>query len=401
MTIRTVQLRAVLAVAACCALLWAGHTRYGPLTAPRLPGTPLAAPVWVKTERPGPATVVTGGRAWTTETGGTYLGLAEAGSDENRPFDGSGAPGLWSQISPDGRRLADLDVVVDLADPSRYEVWGAENDEYLRPQAWSPDGRYVAMLANLDRTVLGQDGRPGDRVLRVIDTRTGRASGDLAAIRWPQWPILGWAVAFSPDSEKIAFQDGDRIRIIDLDGKPVTDVPIPAGSRLAGKGAWTRDGDGLLVVSGERCDCGAYPVRWTLRTVSIGTGEVSGAGYQVDGAYAVRVLGWWRSSGQPVVAEYLPAAGTPVTFFTEPDAEDALVAMRDVASVRLLRLAPGAEPDILLQAAAQSIDVADYLINPIPPGGRPLADRHLVAAIGGALTLIALGVGAVPRRRRR
>jgi hypothetical protein len=418
------RLRAVLAVASICALVWADHARHGDLPPPRLPGTAGAAvhlaapassppqvvppPSWqVKPRPPGVATVVTGGRAWTTERYGDYLGLAQAGSDANRPFWGYGTPGLQSLISPDGRRLVEGGSIVDLTSSPQGQFWGQEDsDESQTPQAWSPDGRYVALLANLDRTVVVVDGGPGDRILRLLDTRTGQVGRDLAAVHWPQWPTLGWAVAFSPDSRRLAYQDGPRIRIIELDGDPVTEVAIPAGSRLAGKGAWTRDGTGLLVVSGERCACGGYPARWTVRTVSIATGELSGPGYQVDGAYAVRVLGWWRSSGRPVVAEYRPTAGTAVTFFTAPGDEDTLVAMRDVASVRLLRLSPGAPPDVLMRAAAQSMDVADDLINPTPPGGRPLRNRHLAAALAGALLLAALGIEAAfsatkARKRRR
>jgi hypothetical protein len=128
----------------------------------------------------------------------------------------------------------------------------------------------------------------------------------------------GWTAAFSLDGTRLAYQSGDSIHVARLDGTELSSFEVAAGTSLAGKGAWSRDGRDLMLVSGRRCGCGeGYGVRWTLYGVDAVTAAPTGTSYTFDGLYAIRMLGWWASAN-PAIAGYVPEAGTRVTTFTCP-----------------------------------------------------------------------------------
>lgn len=86
---------------------------------------------------------------------------------------------VFPALSPDGTRLACLDmsgnlVVRDLSDGSERNLAAPLGGGGLpgRP-SWSPDGRYVALC---DRNRLNQRFREGYNLIRVVDTTTGTAA---------------------------------------------------------------------------------------------------------------------------------------------------------------------------------------------------------------------------------
>jgi hypothetical protein len=298
-------------------------------------------------------------------------------------------PGRDSVLSPDGKLLSIADMVLDLQTGS-YDCDNEGSPWFERDnaaQAWSLDGSWIAMLTRGDPT-----GTFEDR-LDLFGLRPYRSR---EVHRLPAGTSLpGWVAAFSPDSRSLAYQDGDVIRVQSPVGGRTATVPVPAGARLAGKGAWTRDGRGLLVVSAERCSCGAYPIRWTVRTIAVADGRVTGPNYQVDGAYAVRVMGW-LPSGRPAAAEYVPAADAASTTLTGVEPAFAPGAVR---AVRVRELSPDGAHRTLTEAAVESLDVAEGALGmTVGSGGY----RRRVAVLAGAAgVLVAAPVAGWRRRRRR
>ncbi|MEU4424910.1 hypothetical protein AB0F81_30185 [Actinoplanes sp. NPDC024001] len=339
----------------------------------------------------GAASVLYTSNTWFFDGSDWFTGLVGKRSDTYRVLRRSGPAGMSSVLSPAGDRLATTEGVADLA-TGRFTSYPAElNELEIFPQAWSPDGRTLAILTD-----------PEDVALRLLDVTTGehRVVHPLSALS----ALHGWTAAFSPDGSRLAFQLEDRIRVVQADGggEPV-DYEIPEGARLAGKGAWQPDGRGLLVVAGEECDCGAYPIRWTVATVPLGAGPAPS--WTVDGAFAVRVLGWW--AGKPVAAEYSAVDGTTPALFTDEQSQWGLTTQDDIQSVRLVELGTGR---VLLEPGgeAESIDVADSVLAAAATrAGDPVlidADFPLEAPLVllGVSTsaLIVLRAGEWARRRR-
>ncbi|MFJ6780470.1 amidohydrolase family protein [Streptomyces yangpuensis] len=90
------------------------------------------------------------------------------------------APGgrVYGVLSPDGRRLAALDLagrllVRDLATGTETPLVAALGGGGLPgPPSWSPDGRYLALC---DRNRLSRRFREGYNLIRIVDTATGAA----------------------------------------------------------------------------------------------------------------------------------------------------------------------------------------------------------------------------------
>lgn len=222
--------------------------------------------------------------------------------------------------------------------------------------------------------------------------------------------VDGWTAAFSPDSARLAYQARDRVRIFTIAGHATTAITPAPGTRLAGKGSWTRDGRHLLLVSGQRCpSCGHYPVRWTVTTVSAATGAAQGPQYRLDGLYAVRVLGWWPS-GRPVAAGYTPVAGAGVTLFDDSRGTEKLVSLDDLDTVRLLELGPGSGHRELSAIGTETVDVADDVLAagrigaaqvPAATTNNVLLGLGAVAGTAAALALLAAARLLWGRRRRK
>jgi hypothetical protein len=332
-----------------------------------------------------------------------------------------------------GSPRPNLEGIIDLATGSETAFPDEWDTTWAAPQAWSPDGTTLAVLTE-------PAAAPGMN-LNTLNVRTG-AIAEIARLS-ARSALPGWTAAFSPDNSWLAFQTDDGVRIHALtsaaatappipsgtraaDGdvdKPLpsgtraagggdVEPPIPGGGRLAGKGAWTRDGRGLLVVSAESCECGDQPVRWTITTIAVADGAVAGPSYRVDGAHAVRVLGWWPS-GHPVVAEYeaawnaepaLPADGR---YWNGP---------RDLSKSAAVRLIEAGTSRVLFAGEdrpfggdVESVDVPDAVLaaGRLRPGDPPAfgVDTVLVAVLAtaavAALFLVAVAVARVSALRRR
>ncbi|GLW30637.1 TolB family protein [Actinoplanes regularis] len=392
----------------CCAvnftlLEWhpvGGAAKPAPQGAGSLPARIGAPSPWTADGRRAPigaASVLYTSNTWLPDGSGYLTGLVGRADDTYRVTDLYGAAGMASVLSPDGTRLAADEGIADLATGRVTEYPGVSEETWFEAQAWSPDGGSVALLAG------GWDdyGRnPGVRLV-VYDVATA-AMREIAPLS-ELGALAGWTVAFSPDGTRLAYQVEDRIRVLALADGANVDLPLPAGARIAGKGAWTPDGRGLLVVSGTNCDCGEYPVRWTVTTISAANGAVSGPSYTRDGVYALRVLGWWPS-GQPVAAEYTATEDTAPTLFTDSAAQSGLTSQDDILAVRLIELGTAREllagDDNGLAGDVESVDVPESVLaaGAVRAGDPPLLDADLLVTVmlilppTGVLILLALGV---------
>jgi hypothetical protein len=269
----------------------------------------------------------------------------------------------------------------------------------VEPQAWSPDGGTLAVLAgdwpdpglNNDTSTLFLLKGAGGTTAGNAAGGTPREVAQLTRVG----ALSGWTAAFSPDGTRLAYQNGDRVSILTLADGTTADVPLPAGARLAGKGAWTRDGRNLLVVSGAECDCGDHPIRWTVTVISAADGSATGTVFTRDGIYALRVLGWWPS-GQPVAVEYTPTADTLPTVFDKPGPQYDLTSQNNIQLARLINLGTGATlmdgDESGLAGDVESIDVADDVLarGETRPGSPPLFD--LEGIVVTLLVLVALSL---------
>jgi hypothetical protein len=348
---------------------WAGSGA----SLPRRIGRPAVLTSTVAESPPGPVAVAFSGA-------GERMAVVGAATDTYRWVAG-GRAGLTAQLSPDGRRLAGTRGIVDLGTGKTraYPVAGV-------PQAWSPDGTRLALITAAAHLVL-------------LDVAAGRVT-PLADLD-PARRLDGWAVAFAPDGSRLAFQSGDAIVTVGPDGTAVSRFAVPHGAWLAGKGAWTPDGTGLLIASRAACRCGTgYPVRWTLQPVDAGSGEDAGAAMSFAGLYAVRALGW-VAADRLAVAAYTAADGT-TGLPPRPD-------LAGVGSVRLLRVETGSSATVLLSgedAGARTLDVPDQLLaaGTTRPGAVPFWTRaHVIgeAVVAAVVLAIAAVLVVLLLRRRR
>ncbi|GIE88299.1 WD40-like Beta Propeller Repeat [Actinoplanes regularis] len=337
------------------------------------------------------AAVLISGNTWFADGSHWYGAVISADSGDYRVFvNNAGAAGFGAVLSPDGRRLASGDGILDIATGRWTAYPQAWQDRELAAQAWSPDG---ARLAVTSRVPGGDGPYPGTAngsatMLNLLDVGNG-AITEVAGL--PDAAALdGWTVAFSPDGTRLAYQASGQVRIVTVADGRTTAVALPDGARLAGKGSWTRDGQGLLVVSGEHCSsCGDYPMRWTVTTLAATTGAAVGPRYQVDGAYAVRVLGWWPS-GRPVAVAYAPTDDAATTLFDDEPGRYQLISMNKVDSARLLELSPGAVHHQLSSVGTEAIDVADNVLAAGKVGTAATPATTVDRIAGGLLTAAAL-----------
>ncbi|BEL02212.1 hypothetical protein Q0Z83_004030 [Actinoplanes sichuanensis] len=322
----------------------------------------------------GSASVLYTSNTWFTDGSSWLSGLVARSDDTYRVAEWGGTAGMASVLSPDGTRLASQNGIADLA-TGRNTGWGDRwGEAAVEPQAWSPDGGTIALLVGdwLDPGVNNDTSR-----LYLFDVATGTPQeiAELGRVG----ALSGWTAAFSPDGARLAYQNGDRLSILTRADGTTADVPLPAGARLAGKGAWSRDGRNLLVVSGAGCDCGEHRIRWTVSTISASDGTAAGVPYTRDGVYALRVVGWWPS-GQPVAVEYTPIEGITANTLDKAGTQYDLTSSDGIESARLINLGTGTtlmDGDTLgLAGDVESIDVADAVLarGDIRPGSAPLFD---------------------------
>ncbi|GIE36001.1 hypothetical protein Ait01nite_090460 [Actinoplanes italicus] len=365
------------------------------------PWTPDAATAPI-----GAASVLYSSNTWFPDESGWLAGMVGRADDTYRVAEWYGAAGMGAVLSPDGSRLAFDEGVADLA-TGRVTGYrglpGQLDDLRVEAQAWSPDGRTVALLVSR----LLDHGDPDDITRLLIADATTGATSEIATLSTVA-SLSGWTVAFSPDGTRLAYQNRDRISIRTLAGGATVDVP--ATGRVAGKGAWTRDGRGLLVVSGVKCDCPGWPVRWTVTPISAADGAVTGPSYGRDGIYALRVLGWWPS-GEPVAVEYTPTGHAESTLFTSLNEQYELTSQDGIEAARLIALASGqrllAGDESGMAGDVESIDVADDVLaaGKTRPGDPPLLDIDTLAVVLATavvvplLLLLALAVWWLTARR--
>ncbi|GIJ57968.1 WD40 repeat domain-containing protein [Virgisporangium aurantiacum] len=252
-------------------------------------------------------------------------------------------------LSPAGDRLASHEsadgttAVLDLRTGRQRLLrrpWGGD----MEPLAWAPDNRTMAVVVSPKNR-----GGWSDiwNELGLFDTETGtyRRIGRPGGKYSP-----GFAVAFSRDGQRLAYQSDDRIDVVDLNGSAVADFLVSPNSRLAGKGAFTPDGAAIAVSVTEGC----CTHRFAFHDIATGVEQPERRSVAVPDTGALRLLGW-SPRGEAVA----------VAFRHDPGAEPASDAGRTwfevVRRVEVVTVGSGA---VIINASSnvQAVDLADQAI---------------------------------------
>lgn len=311
-------------------------------------------------------------------------------------------------LSPAGNRLAWSDTMLRVHDIRAgktrsyhlpylglYSTGSDGNGPSSLPLAWSPDGRSIA-IAQLKLVWYAVPGGANADVhwmeLAVLDLDTGEYRGITTA---SGKFTSGFAVAFSPDGQRIAFQSGDQLSVVDLNGAVKSTTTLPKGALLAGKAAWTPNGVGIAIAVPTKC-CDRAADDWIVRLANPETGSLAaGSPFPiVRHAVAIRVVGW-SGPTEPVAVVFHPE---PVTYRSDWPGErtrfglvrraDVMALRADTEAPRLLVTVP--EQVLALDIAEQA--VATGLIVPAPQLPPFFPSWVLV---GGMLSGPALLVGCV------
>ncbi|WP_406068728.1 hypothetical protein [Micromonospora sp. NBC_01638] len=174
--------------------------------------------------------------------GDTYRQV-DAMEERNRPSALLAPDGTRVLLGDDRGATRDL-ILVDLTSGGRRSI-PLGDPVGVRLLAWSPDGQHVAYsaapLTGYDEfgTVEGEVARTG--TLRLLDLSTGHST-EVPAIK------PAWTAAFAPDSSRLAVQVGQKVHLVDLDGREYGSVQITAGRELAANVGWSPDGRFLATV---------------------------------------------------------------------------------------------------------------------------------------------------------
>ncbi|MGW1059155.1 hypothetical protein [Micromonospora rubida] len=174
--------------------------------------------------------------------GNTYRQV-DAAEERDRPSALLAPDGTRVLLGDDRGATRDL-ILVDLTSGRRRSI-PLGDPVGVRLLAWSHDGRHVAYsattLVGYDEfgTVDGEVARTG--TLRLLDLSTGRST---------EVPEItpAWTAAFAPDSRRLAVQVGQQAHLVDLDGRGIGSIEIPAGRELAADVGWSPDGRFLATV---------------------------------------------------------------------------------------------------------------------------------------------------------
>ncbi|MBL1104447.1 PD40 domain-containing protein [Streptomyces sp. 5-8] len=176
----------------------------------------------------------------------------DSGHDE--PVTGPGR--LNPALSPDGSRLACQDVngnllVRDLpGGDERVLARPLATDGPPGAPTWSPDGRYVAFC---DRNRLNRRFREGYHLIRVLDTRTGTEKRHLPAAHQSLSDRAAAGPAWSPDGRWMALVAESTLWLLPVAGDG---TPTGPARRLADEPAdhptWAREKNTLLYLSSGR-----------------------------------------------------------------------------------------------------------------------------------------------------
>lgn len=160
---------------------------------------------------------------------------------------------VFPALSPDGTRLACLDmsgnlVVRDLPDGSERTLVAPLGAGGLpgRP-SWSPDGRYIALC---DRNRLNQRFREGYNLIRVVDTTTGTAALHALAPHTSLSDRYDSGPVWSPDGRWMAVVAESALWLLPVrpDGTPDGE-PRRLTTEPADHPSWSADAHTLLYLS--------------------------------------------------------------------------------------------------------------------------------------------------------
>ncbi|MDX3452382.1 amidohydrolase family protein [Streptomyces sp. ME02-8801-2C] len=165
----------------------------------------------------------------------------------------AGGGRVFPALSPDGSRLACLDmsgnlVVRDLPDGGERVLAAALGAGGLpgRP-SWSPDGRYVALC---DRNRVNQRFREGYNLIRVVDTTTGTAALHALAPHTSLADRYDSGPVWSPDGRWMAVVAESALWLLPVraDGTPDGE-PRRLTTEAADHPSWSADARTLLYLS--------------------------------------------------------------------------------------------------------------------------------------------------------
>ncbi|WP_405813525.1 amidohydrolase family protein [Streptomyces sp. NBC_01390] len=165
----------------------------------------------------------------------------------------AGGGRVFPALSPDGTRLACLDmsgnlVVRDLPDGAERVLAAALGAGGLpgRP-SWSPDGRYVALC---DRNRVNQRFREGYNLIRVVDTTTGTAALHAVAPHTSIADRYDSGPVWSPDGRWMAVVAESALWLLPVraDGTPDGE-PHRLTSEAADHPSWSADARTLCYLS--------------------------------------------------------------------------------------------------------------------------------------------------------
>jgi hypothetical protein len=315
----------------------------------------------------------------------------------------------------DGVRLLDLRTGKARTVPTPTRPWGEPTGpdsvsmSGLELLTWSPDGRSLAVAEYSIRRQVKSEitfGLHQWAALGLLDPDTGEyrrlpAAGGTFTV--------GFAAAFSPDGRRLAYQADDRLHIIDLDGAQTATAALPRGALLSGKGAWIRDGSGIVVAVPDNC-CRAAGADWRLEVIDARAGSLSPELTLpvVRNASAVRILGWSPDGTAVAVAFWSEAdARAPLsegerTSFQQVDRADVVGLRAGASSVeRLLRSPSGV---LQIDIADEAIAAGGTMAIPDAPSPRDWLLSGLAtwqAGTAGSMAAIAAIAVWLRRRRRR
>ncbi|GGM35274.1 hypothetical protein GCM10011608_19880 [Micromonospora sonchi] len=344
--------------------------------------------------------------------GGDYRMLLYGGSESTAGED--------VQLSPDGRYVAhvpgtDWLTVTDLTDGSDRAYLGPSNSDCCAtPVSWSRDGASL-LVVEYDPEATRYDasgwGRDASR-LTLLEVTTG-ATRILVDDLGDRWSLRTASLAaFSPDGSRIAATVGDRLSLLDRDGRMLWSRDLGPQRKLAGNGAFTADGSRIAVADLEGClsgcDSAALAARtWTVTWLDAATGrDAGGPTLAPVRGQALRALGW--RLGIDLVAvryEAEPGNGMPEgTGWND-------TGYWESGRVQLIALRPDGTTEVLLDPPDEvwSLDVARDLLEagsfgapatePRPFPARPIILLVVVPPV--LLITVVVGVPLLWRRHRR